>query len=288
MFLSSWSCLVQVFCRNHPLSWPSPFFQHCTVWPSFPWRQSKPAGHSHHRSFKGVYKELFSWLALSLNSADKLFAQVAFGLLPTWPLHLQRLSGYGELTRPIACFQIDYNLHRYGELQLARLTTLLLAHHGGVQVVSFICSSCLHLSWETLLNLWHNYAGSRSSQWRLLAGRWGKELCSIFGSKQGWFANCTCVSSRDITAWSPAPHPLTMVQALRPPPLFLSWAVHWYRLNFCSRFGGWSFLQCFGCALNIASLRFEISWTWFEYLMLKIVCSRCVKWTQAVFVEKAL
>ena len=35
---------------------------------------------------------------------------------PTWPLHLQRLSGYSEI-------------------QLARLATLLLAHHGGAQVL---------------------------------------------------------------------------------------------------------------------------------------------------------
>ena len=41
---------------------------------------------------------------------------MAFGLQPTWPLHLQRLSGYTEI-------------------QLARLATLLLAHHGGAQVL---------------------------------------------------------------------------------------------------------------------------------------------------------
>jgi len=49
-----------------------------------------------------------------LGTAIIAASRVAFGLLPTWPLHLQRLSGYGEL-------------------QLARLATLLLAHHGGVQ-----------------------------------------------------------------------------------------------------------------------------------------------------------
>ena len=80
-----------------------------------------------------------------LGTAIIAASRVAFGLLPAWPLHLQRLSGYGEL-------------------QLARLATLLLAHHGGVQVV------------PPLLNchgIWFNYmfAGSRCSLCRLLAGR---------------------------------------------------------------------------------------------------------------------
>ena len=57
-----------------------------------------------------------------LQPQSMTLAQVAFGLLPTWPLHLQRLSGYGEL-------------------QLARLATLLLAHHGGNQVVVFSSGS---------------------------------------------------------------------------------------------------------------------------------------------------
>ena len=49
---------------------------------------------------------------------------MAFGLQPTWPLHLQRLSGYTEI-------------------QLARLATILLAHHGGAQVLFNFFSSIL-------------------------------------------------------------------------------------------------------------------------------------------------
>ena len=85
-----------------------------------------------------------------LQPQSMTLAQVAFGLLPTWPLHLQRLSGYGEL-------------------QLARLATLLLAHHGGNQVVVFSSGS-----WQIAFFLMASYVGSRCSWCRLLARGWGK------------------------------------------------------------------------------------------------------------------
>jgi len=60
-----------------------------------------------------------------LGTAIITASRVAFGLQPTWPLHLQRLSGYTEI-------------------QLARLATLLLAHHGGAQAQGAVNWDFLH------------------------------------------------------------------------------------------------------------------------------------------------